>query len=67
MASTDSPVDAGPTDIPRAFSDASVLMAASLSETGTAYDLFEAARRGAIVLVASAYALDERRDGARAC
>ena len=59
MASMGSPVDPAPNERPRAFTDASVLMAASLSETGTAYDLFEAARHGSVVLVASAYALGE--------
>jgi predicted nucleic acid-binding protein len=59
MASMGNPVDTGPTGLPRAFTDASMLMAAALSETGTAYDLFGAARRGAVVLAASAYALGE--------
>lgn len=53
------PVEAGPDELPRAFMDASVLMAASVSETGTAYDLFGSARGGLVILVASEYALGE--------
>ena len=53
MASMGSPADAESHDRPRDFTDASVVMAASLSETGTAYDLFQAARRGLVDLVAS--------------
>jgi hypothetical protein len=59
MTSTGDPVGAAPDEVPRAFTDASVLMAAALSETGTAYELFEAARRGVIALVASVYAPGE--------
>jgi predicted nucleic acid-binding protein len=55
----DSTNEADAPPLPRAFTDASVLVSASISERGTAFDLFTAARQGLLVLIASTHALME--------
>ena len=59
MASTRDALGVVRSDLPRAFIDASVLMAATLSTTGSARELFADELRGRIELVASPLVLRE--------
>ncbi|MGE3271962.1 MAG: PIN domain-containing protein [Chloroflexota bacterium] len=59
MASTGSPDTGHAEEPPSAFLDASVLMAAALSESGHAHDLFGAAQRSGLALCTSTFALKE--------